>query len=276
MLSKEPPESDGAVEEINSLACAGLAETTASPLSDELPREVPENAQPLLSPLARARRAMEVTLLYALLPVPVLLQWVDIWTMGAVLFPVLIVIWGLHCREHKLRFFKNPYVIMGEELPPWQPVLLRMLLRFVVTAGLLVLLLAVYDVQRAGTESLFFSFAKSAPLAWLTVMCLYPLISVPLQEFPYRHIFFTRYAVLFPTRRAAFLCNALFFMWLHVPFLNNPLYGEVTLLLSFFAGLYFADTYMRGRRFWIVWLEHALYGNFIFTIGLGKLFYYNP
>jgi membrane protease YdiL (CAAX protease family) len=44
-------------------------------------------------------------------------------------------------------------------------------------------------------------------------------------------------------------------------------------VLSFFGGLIFAWRYLRTNSFWAVALEHALYGNLIFTIGLGVYFF---
>ncbi len=40
------------------------------------------------------------------------------------------------------------------------------------------------------------------------------------------------------------------------------------------GGWLFADTYRQSRSLWLVCLEHALYGDLIFTIGLGTFFYH--
>jgi hypothetical protein len=39
------------------------------------------------------------------------------------------------------------------------------------------------------------------------------------------------------------------------------------------GGLMFAATYERRRSTLLVSIEHGLYGDFIFTVGLGGLFY---
>jgi CAAX protease family protein len=43
--------------------------------------------------------------------------------------------------------------------------------------------------------------------------------------------------------------------------------------MSFIGGLIFAYRFARTRSFFAVWLEHALYGDLIFTIGLGRFFF---
>jgi membrane protease YdiL (CAAX protease family) len=43
--------------------------------------------------------------------------------------------------------------------------------------------------------------------------------------------------------------------------------------LAAIAGLLFADTYERSRSTLLVSLQHAFYGDFVFSVGLGALFY---
>ena len=62
--------------------------------------------------------------------------------------------------------------------------------------------------------------------------------------------------------------NALLFGWAHM------LYGNwLAIVLSGIGGALFMDTYLRTRSVRLVCIEHALYGNLIFTIGLGEYFY---
>jgi membrane protease YdiL (CAAX protease family) len=55
---------------------------------------------------------------------------------------------------------------------------------------------------------------------------------------------------------------------MHIVF-RNPL----ALLLTFAGGVLFAKTYSDTRSLLISMVEHTLYGNYIFTIGLGKYLY---
>ncbi len=112
-----------------------------------------------------------------------------------------------------------------------------------------------------------FLFPRTMPLSWAAVLLAYPLLSVYPQELLYRAFFVRRYRHLFPRREWLLLANALVFAWMHLIF-RNPLAVVLTLV----GGLFFTHTYIRTRSLRLVCLEHALYGNLIFTIGLGEFF----
>lgn len=115
----------------------------------------------------------------------------------------------------------------------------------------------------------FLSFPRRVPRLWLTIMVLYPLLSVLAQEFVYRTFFFHRYGPLFGTFRwAAILTNAALFGFAHIIF-NN----WIAVAGTFFTGLLFAYRYDVTRSLWAVWLEHSLYGCLVFTVGLGRYFF---
>lgn len=114
----------------------------------------------------------------------------------------------------------------------------------------------------------FLSLPTGRPDAWLSLMLLYPLLSALPQEIAYRTFFFHRYAPLFAGRPwLAVAANGVMFGFAHV------IYGSlVSVGLSAGLGLVLAWRYWRTRSLWLVWLEHALWGNFVFTIGLGHYF----
>lgn len=114
-----------------------------------------------------------------------------------------------------------------------------------------------------------FAMPLESPNVWATVMLLYPLLSVYPQELIYRAFFFERYRKLFPSCRATVLSSAVVFGLVHIIF-QNP----IAILLTLVGGVFFAETYARTRSLRLVWLEHALYGCLIFTIGLGDFFYH--
>jgi membrane protease YdiL (CAAX protease family) len=137
----------------------------------------------------------------------------------------------------------------------------RMLLRtLVIWAGLLALTIV------AAPQSLFI-FPRQRPLVWTAVMVLYPL-SAWAQEMIFRTFFFHRYGGLFATARGRVLASGLIFGWAHIV-VNNLL----AVPLAAIAGILFASTYERSRSTLLVSLEHALYGDFLFSVGLGSLFY---
>jgi len=138
------------------------------------------------------------------------------------------------------------------------------LLRFSVSAiGLAALVLALFPER-------LFEFPRETPLRWATLLVVYPVISVYPQELLYRAFFARRYQSLFPRMELSLAASALVFAWLHLVFRNH-----FAIILTLVGGWFFAETYARTRSLRLVCLEHALYGNLIFTIGLGNYFLEN-
>ena len=115
---------------------------------------------------------------------------------------------------------------------------------------------------------LLFSFPREHTLIWLLVLVLYPLLSAFPQEIIFRTFFFYRYRRLFASDLAMILTNAVCFGLAHL-FFGNWLAPA----LSATGGVIFARTYARRCSTLMVGLEHSLWGNFIFTVGLGWYFY---
>ncbi len=116
-------------------------------------------------------------------------------------------------------------------------------------------------------DHLFF-LIKNDPLFWALIMILYPLISVYPQELLYRTFFFHRYKILFNQRWQIITANALLFGYMHIIFQNWVAVG-----LTVLGGFLFASMYERTRSTLFVSVAHALYGDLIFTVGLGSYFY---
>lgn len=115
----------------------------------------------------------------------------------------------------------------------------------------------------------FLSFPQRLPTTWLLVMVLYPLISVTTQEVIYRVFFQHRYGAIFAGNRTLLIVvNAALFAFSHIIFQS-----WVSVGISFVGGLIFAYRYFTSRSFWGVFIEHSLYGNLIFTSGLGPYFF---
>ncbi len=138
------------------------------------------------------------------------------------------------------------------------------LLRFSASAvGLIALTLAFFPEK-------VFELPRAAPAQWVMLLLVYPIISVYPQELLYRAFFARRYRSLFPRMEASLLASAMVFAWLHLIYRN-----ELAIILSLVGGWFFAETYARTRSLRLVCLEHTLYGNLIFTIGLGQFFLYS-
>jgi membrane protease YdiL (CAAX protease family) len=116
---------------------------------------------------------------------------------------------------------------------------------------------------------LLFSFVKRAPAFWGIVMVAYPLLSVYPQELIFRAYFFQRYQALFGTGWTMIAASALAFGFVHIA-LGNWL----SVALSMVGGFLFALTYQQSGSLILACIEHAFFGNFIFTIGLGQFFYH--
>lgn len=107
------------------------------------------------------------------------------------------------------------------------------------------------------------------PGFWAVIMVAYPVLSVYPQGVLYRAFFFERYAPLFPGRWTMIVASAAAFAFLHIVFRNRLAVG-----LTFLGGLLFAFRYAQTGSLAASCLEHALYGCWLFTVGLGEHFYH--
>ena len=122
---------------------------------------------------------------------------------------------------------------------------------------------------RLFAPELLFSLIKRTPLFWAVIVLLYPLLSVYPQELIYRAFFFHRYQPLFGSGWVMLMASALAFGFIHIIFGNWLAVG-----LCIIGGLLFAVTYESSGSLLLACLDHAIFGNFIFTIGLGRFFYH--
>jgi hypothetical protein len=139
----------------------------------------------------------------------------------------------------------------------------RIVARFVAGA------LAISSATYALVPERFLALPRHNPRLWLLICVLYPLLSVFPQEVIYRAFFFEHSAHVLPGMKAPWLLalNVALFGFAHIVFGNVWAPG-----LSAACGLLFASTYLKSRSVMCAALEHALWGNLIFTIGLGPLF----
>ncbi len=114
-----------------------------------------------------------------------------------------------------------------------------------------------------------FSLPLQNPAFWLLIMFAYPLLSVIPQEIIFRLFFMERYKHIFNRREMMILASGLAFGLAHLIFQN-----WVAPLLTAVGGVLFALTYSRHKSLALVSLEHALFGDFLFTVGLGFYFYH--
>ena len=114
-----------------------------------------------------------------------------------------------------------------------------------------------------------FSLFRHSPRLWALIFLLYPLFSVYPQELLYRAFFFRRYQPLFGNGWGMIFASAVAFGFVHIIFRNWLAVG-----LCLIGGLLFSLTYQRSGSLLLACLDHAIFGNFLFTIGLGEFFYH--
>jgi uncharacterized protein len=148
----------------------------------------------------------------------------------------------------------------------------QVLALFLTGAALVALLVRLY------APDLFLILLRTHPLSWTLIMAAYPVFSVLPQGLIYRAFFFHRYRPLLQTASTTLepntrswpmiLASAATFALMHILFHN-----WIALALTFPGGILFALRYTSTRSLAVSSLEHALYGCFLFTIGLGQFFY---
>ena len=145
---------------------------------------------------------------------------------------------------------------------PIMPFLKKVTIQAVAVAILIAIGVLVFIPER------LFSFPIQRTGRWLLVMILYPFLSALPQELIYRAFFFHRYQILFCSEHRTLLASVLTFAFLHIIFAN-----PIAPLLTLPGGYLFARTYVRTGSLPAAAIEHAVYGEVVFTVGLGAYFY---
>jgi CAAX amino terminal protease family. len=141
-------------------------------------------------------------------------------------------------------------------------ILIRIIIRWIF-ASLILLIITFYFFNEK-----FFIIQNNKPEILWKIMILYPIFSALPQEFIFCKFFFYRYKSIFKSNNNLVISSALFFAITHILFLNF-----IAPILSFIGGLLFANTYNKHRSLLLVSIEHGLYGNTLFFIGLGWYFW---
>ena len=128
----------------------------------------------------------------------------------------------------------------------------------------IILLILVYQVF---PDKLFIIQENNPGLIW-KILIFYPVFSALPQEFIFCKFFFHRYRCFFGDGVLMVAMSAFAFCVAHILFLN-----WVAPILGLMAGILFANTYMKTRSLAMVALEHSLYGNALFVLGLGWYFW---
>lgn len=195
---------------------------------------------------------IELLLLFILVPVSFLFNyspWLKL-AIGLLGF-IYVVFVLLKVEEQKFRISQNLN---------WLLFLKTTAVRF-----LLIMVLTIAFVCFTNKE-LLFHVLLSKPKLWLFILFIYSCFSVYPQELLFRAFFFKRYKVLFKNSTVLIFVNAFLFAVAHLLFKNT-----LVLVLTFFGGLMFAISFNKNQSTLLVSIEHAVYGSWLFTVGMGNM-----
>ena len=138
----------------------------------------------------------------------------------------------------------------------WKNVFLKLLI--------IAFLTIVYMLATAKSE--LFHVLYQQPKLWVIILFAYAMFSVYPQELIYRTLFFQRYSSLFKSKSLFIFLNAIVFSLGHIFYRNS-----LVLLMTFLGGILFALTYDKTKSTLLVSIEHAIYGCWLFTVGMGAM-----
>lgn len=206
--------------------------------------------------MIRTALIVELLLLFVILPLA--------YRFSPVRIPALPLLW-IVAGYALWRLLRDPRF---DRSRLWNPAPLPIYLLTILAIFAAVALLLWLGVRQFAPK-LEWSFVRQHPVFWAVVMFLYPALSVYPQGVLYRAFFFERYAPLFPGKWVIITASATAFAFLHIIFRNS-----FAVTLTFAGGLLFAARYAETGSLATSCFEHALYGCWLFTVGLGQYFYH--
>ena len=194
----------------------------------------------------------ELIILFVLMP---FLLALDIHPIFKIIPILLAIIYCIYISiKQKLITLKSLYFITIKEHSK------RILTLFLIT-----IIFSSLIMYFLNNENLFIVLKKNWVM-WITVSLFYSIFSVYPQEFLYRTFFFNRYHPILKNVSALIIVNALIFSFAHIAF-HNMLVSVLTLV----GGFLFAFTYHKSKSLLLTSIEHALYGSWLFTLGMGEM-----
>lgn len=115
-------------------------------------------------------------------------------------------------------------------------------------------------------KHMWFEVVINKPIMWIIFLLVYCFFSVYPQELLFRTFYFKRYKNLFKNESLFLFVNAILFSLAHMFFKNS-----LVIILTFFGGLLFAFTFNNTKSTLLVSIEHAIYGSWLFTVGMGAM-----
>ncbi|MDX1285091.1 MAG: CPBP family intramembrane glutamic endopeptidase, partial [Draconibacterium sp.] len=174
----------------------------------------------------------------------------------SILLPILV---GLVLYFRKQKDFKSRDLIrLGISKKEW----LRQGIAIIITGLFLTSYVLVFEPEN------LFNLPKGNPVIWIAMLFFYPIFSAYGQEVVYRKFIFMRYRPLFNKKCTMILASGISFSFVHIVF-----FSVLSLVLTFFAGIYLALVYDKTKSVMFTAILHGIMGFLIFTIGLGQHFW---
>ncbi len=197
-------------------------------------------------------KTTELLIIFIIIPISFLFNYSPILKLIIGVFGLTYIIYVLAKVEKiKLKVEKN---INWKKF--WQSTLIKFLIIAIITT------VFVWFTDKEN----FFLVLLNKPQLWLMILIFYTFFSVYPQELIYRTFFFQRYQSLLKNEILFILINAVVFSLAHIFFKNT-----LVLFLTFIGGIIFAYTYKKTKSTVLVSIEHAIYGCWLFTVGMGNM-----
>ncbi len=197
-------------------------------------------------------KTTELLIIFIIIPISFLFNYSPILKLIIGVFGLTYIIYVLAKVEKiKLKVEKN---INWKKF--WQSTLIKFLIIAIITT------VFVWFTDKEN----FFLVLLNKPQLWLMILIFYTFFSVYPQELIYRTFFFQRYQSLLKNEILFILINAVVFSLAHIFFKNT-----LVLFLTFIGGIIFAYTYKKTKSTLLVSIEHAIYGCWLFTVGMGNM-----
>jgi len=176
--------------------------------------------------------------------------------------------WQLKLAIGFLGFFYIIYILLRVEknkfkIAPklnWKVFWKRTTLKFLALAIVSTVFVLISD------KADLFEVFENKPKLWVIMVFVYAIFSVYPQELIYRTLYFQRYESLFKNKILFIFLNAILFSLAHTFFRNKLVH-----ILTFIGGIIFALTFNKTRSTIMVSIEHAIYGSWLFTVGMGGM-----
>lgn len=197
-------------------------------------------------------KIIELIILFILIPITLAFPFFIALKISFVLLAVVYCLW----LSIKLKLVTKKELYQIQQHRYWK------------TIGLYFLLIALstsFLVWKIMPEN-FFLVVKKSTLFWIGLVLFYSIFSVYPQEFLYRLFFFKRYQSITSNKNLFLAINILVFPLAHLFF-----HSWLVIFITLIGGFLFSISYFKTKSLMVTFVEHSLYGSWLFTVGMGEM-----